>query len=145
MPVLDLQQLNQFLAEHFPQGDQYGLLESVGRGSAVMRLAVSEQHLRPGGSVSGPAMMALADVAVYAALLTRIGPVALAVTSNLNINFLRKPLADADLIADARMLKVGRMLAVGEVYLYSGKAAAAEASDPVAHATLTYAIPQFRG
>lgn len=142
MPVLDLQQLNQFLAEHFPQGDQYGALEAVGRGTAVMRLAVSDQHLRPGGSVSGPAMMALADVAVYAALLTRIGPVPLAVTSNLNISFLRKPLAGADLIAQARMLKVGRMLGVGEVYLYSGEDAAAEGADPVAHATLTYAIPQ---
>ncbi len=137
MPVLDLQQLKQFLVEHFPQGDQYGVLEDVGPGHARMRLSVSDQHLRPGGSVAGPAMMALADVAVYAALLTRIGAVPLAVTSNLNISFLRKPVAGADLIAKARMLKVGRMLGVGEVMLYSGNQ-----TEPVAHATITYAIPQ---
>ncbi|MFC6672258.1 PaaI family thioesterase [Marinobacterium aestuariivivens] len=139
MPVLTLEQLNEFLAEHFPQGDQYGALERVGPGSAVMRLSVSDQHLRPGGTVSGPVMMALADVAVYAALLTKIGPVPLAVTSNLNISFLHKPQAGADLVAEARMLKVGRMLGVGEVYLYSG-----DASEPVAHATITYAIPLER-
>ncbi|NVK44460.1 MAG: PaaI family thioesterase [Oceanospirillaceae bacterium] len=137
MQVLSLEQLSAFLAEHFPQGDQYGALEEVGAGRARMRLSVSEQHLRPGGTVSGPVMMALADVAVYAALLTRIGAVPLAVTSNLNISFLRKPQADADLVAEAQMLKVGRMLGVGEVSLYSGSLA-----EPVAHATITYAIPQ---
>jgi len=137
MPELSLEQLNAFLAEHFPQGDQYGALEQVGPGAATMRLSVSDQHLRPGGTVSGPVMMGLADVAVYAALLTKIGAVPLAVTSNLNISFLRKPQANADLTAEARMLKVGRMLGVGEVYLYSG-----DGREPVAHATITYAIPQ---
>ncbi len=137
MPVLSLEQLNAFLDEHFPQGDQYGLLEEVGPGSARMRLTVSEQHLRPGGTVSGPVMMGLADVAVYAALLTKIGGVPLAVTSNLNISFLRKPEADADLVAEARMLKVGRSLGVGEVFLYSGNG-----TEPVAQATITYAIPR---
>ncbi|GGO81324.1 thioesterase [Marinobacterium nitratireducens] len=137
MPVLSLEQLNSFLSEHFPQGDQYGVLEEVGPGSARMRLSVSDQHLRPGGTVSGPVMMGLADVAVYAALLTRIGAVPLAVTSNLNISFLRKPKACADLVAEARMLKVGRSLGVGEVYVYSG-----DGAEPVAQATITYAIPR---
>ncbi|WP_027856434.1 PaaI family thioesterase [Marinobacterium jannaschii] len=137
---MDLKTLNKFLQEHFPQGDQYGVLESVEDGSAEMRLPVDDQHLRPGGTVSGPAMMGLADVAMYAALLTRIGPVALAVTTSLNINFLRKPSPEADLIATARLLKCGKRLAVGEVYLSS-----AGEEEIVAHATLTYSIPDNRG
>jgi uncharacterized protein (TIGR00369 family) len=79
----------------------------------------------------------LADVALYAALLSRIGPVALAVTINLNINFLRKPKANVDLLARAEMLKVGKRLGVGEVYIRS-----AGEDDPVAHATITYSIPE---
>jgi uncharacterized protein (TIGR00369 family) len=102
-----------------------------------MRLLLGDDHLRPGGTVSGPTMMGLADVAVYAALLSRIGPVALAVTINLNINFLRKPSADADLLARAEMLKVGKRLGVGEVYISS-----AGSTEPVAHATITYSIPE---
>ncbi len=134
--VISLEELQQFLAEHFPQGDQYGVLEGLGDGSAVMRLPVSDQHLRPGGTVSGPAMMALADVAMYAALLSQIGPVPLAVTTNLNINFLRKPASGVDLIAKAEMLKVGKRLGIGEVYIMS------EGSKKyVAHATMTYSIP----
>ncbi|MGB0467015.1 MAG: PaaI family thioesterase [Pontibacterium sp.] len=129
-------ELSQFLTEHFPQGDQYGELVALGEGTAEMRLPVDDQHLRPGGTVSGPAMMGLADVATYAALLSRIGPVPLAVTTNLNINFLRKPRADVAIIARAQMLKVGRRLGVGEVHILS------EGEDePVAHATMTYAIP----
>lgn len=133
---MSFEQMQAFLKEHFPQGEQYGELIELGEGSATMRLPVADQHLRPGGTVSGPAMMALADVAVYAALLSRIGPVSLAVTTNLNINFLRKPAADADLIAEAQMLKVGRRLGVGEVTVRS-----VGDQEPVAHATLTYSIP----
>ncbi len=136
MQVMQFEEMQQFLLDHFPQGDQYGRLESLGDGKAVMRLAVGDDHLRPGGTVSGPTMMGLADVAVYAALLSRIGPVALAVTTNLNINFLRKPRSDADLLAHAEMLKVGKRLGVGEVVVYSEGD-----EDPVAHATMTYAIP----
>ena len=101
-----------------------------------MRQEVDASHLRPGGTVSGPTMMALADVAMYAALLSRIGLVPLAVTTNLNINFLRKPVAHAAIRARAKLLKVGRTMGVGEVFVYSEGM-----EEPVAHATLTYSIP----
>jgi len=133
---LNIEQLQGFLAEHFPQGEQYGELVELGDGTATMRLPVDDQHLRPGGTVSGPAMMGLADVTVYAALLSRIGPVPLAVTTQLNINFLRKPSADRDIFATAQMLKVGKRLAVGEVYILSEGD-----EEPMAHATMTYSIP----
>lgn len=137
MQVMDFAALQVFLQDHFPQGEQYGQLERVGDGWAELRLAVGDDHLRPGGTVSGPTMMGLADVALYAALLSRIGPVALAVTINLNINFLRKPRPDADLLARAEMLKVGKRLGVGEVYVRSDGD-----DEPVAHATITYSIPE---
>jgi uncharacterized protein (TIGR00369 family) len=97
----------------------------------------NEQFLRPGGTVAGPIMMGLADAAVYALVLSRIGPVELAVTTQLSINFLRKP-EPADLFADARMLKLGKRLAVAEVTLFSESSGVDE---PVAHATATYSIP----
>ncbi len=135
--VMSFIEMRDFLAEQFPQGDQYGVLEALGDGWAEMRLPVDDQHLRPGGTVSGPAMMALADVAMYAALLSKIGPVPLAVTINLNINFLRRPKADVDIVARAETLKVGKRLGVGEVYICSRGE-----DDPVAHVTLTYSIPE---
>ncbi len=92
--------------------------------------------LRPGGTVSGPTLMALADYAMYAVLLSAIGPVGLAVTTNLNINFLRKGAPGQDLFAAAKILKLGRRLAVGEVSLTSGTL-----PDPIAHVTATYSIP----
>lgn len=137
--AVSIDQLRGFLAEQFPQGDRYGSLERLGDGWAEMRLSVCDKHLRPGGTVSGPALMALADVAVFAALLGKIGLVPLAVTINLNINFMSKPAADKDVIAMGKMLKIGRRLAVGEVYLRSDGE-----EDPVAHATLTYSIPPDR-
>ncbi|NRP59394.1 PaaI family thioesterase [Marinobacterium sp. xm-d-564] len=133
---MQLDEMRTFLAEQFPQGDRFGELVELEPGKATMVLAVGDDHLRPGGTVSGPTMMALADVAVYAALLSVIGPVSLAVTTNLNINFLRKPKADANIVALAEMLKVGKRLAVGEVTIVSEGE-----TDPVAHATMTYAIP----
>lgn len=136
MSVISVEKLRASLTEHFPQGAQYGELESVGDGEASMRLTVSEQHLRPGGTVSGPVMMGLADVAIFFALQTRTGIEPMAVTSNLNINFLSKPEADSDLLCHARMLKVGKRLAVGEAYL-----SCAEGADPVAHVTATYVRP----
>lgn len=139
MQVMSFDEMRAFLQDHFPQGEQYGQLEQLGDGWAEMRLAVGDDHLRPGGTVSGPTMMGLADVALYAALLSRIGPVALAVTINLNINFLRKPRPDADLLARAQMLKVGKRLGVGEVYVRSEGD-----EEPVAHATITYSIPEAR-
>lgn len=137
---MNFDQMQTFLAEQFPQGGQYGELIDLGKGWALFRLPVDDSHLRPGGTVSGPAMMALADVAVYAAILSEIGPVALAVTTNLNINFLRRPAADAPLLARASLLKLGKRLAVGEVTLYCD----GQQDNPVAHATMTYSIPADR-
>jgi len=127
-------ELDQFFADEFPQANF--VIESVGGRSASLRKCISHAHLRPGGTVSGPVLMALADASLYVAILGEIGLVALAVTTNLNINFLRKPSADADLLADCRLIKVGKRLAIGEVTIYS------EGDDePVAHAVGTYAIP----
>ncbi|SCY80079.1 uncharacterized domain 1-containing protein [Microvirga guangxiensis] len=127
-----------FLDREFPQlhiGGQTYFIEEVGPLSARMRMTYHERHLRPGGTISGPSMMALADVALYAAILAHIGPVALAVTTSLSFNFLRKPEA-RDLIGECRLLKLGKRLAVGEVSIYSeGRA------DVVCHATGTYSIP----
>jgi uncharacterized protein (TIGR00369 family) len=103
-----------------------------------MRMTYHERHLRPGGTISGPSMMGLADLALYAAILAQIGPVALAVTTSLNFNFLRKPEA-RDLIAECRLLKLGKRLAVGEVSIFSEGS-----SDVVCHATGTYSIPDRR-
>lgn len=116
--------------------EQFGFrTEHIGHGEARVRLPFDEAHIRPGGTISGPAMMALADFAMYAAVLGMIGPVELAVTTSLNINFLRKP-GTVDLVAKARILKLGKRLAVGEITLES------DGEDgPVAHATATYSIP----
>jgi uncharacterized protein (TIGR00369 family) len=101
-----------------------------------VRQSVGHEQLRPGGTVSGPVMMAVADSASYAAILSRIGLVPLAVTTSLNINFLRKPSAEAAIVGDASILKLGKRLVVCEVRIYS------EGNpEPVAHATATYAIP----
>jgi uncharacterized protein (TIGR00369 family) len=104
-------------------------------GGCRVRQAFREVSLRPGGTISGPTMMALADVAMYVALLAAIGPVPLAVTINLNINFLRKP-GRCDLTAEARLLKLGKRLATGEVTLRCDGE-----EEPVAHVTSTYSIP----
>jgi uncharacterized protein (TIGR00369 family) len=127
-----------FLDEVFPQihhGGPGARIEAVGPLTATLRLPYHERHLRPGGTISGPAMMALADLALYAAILANIGPVALAVTTNLSFNFMRKP-AQRDLIGEARLMKLGRQLAVGEVSIRSEGE-----TDLVCHATGTYAIP----
>ena len=108
----------------------------VDQAELVLRLKVSDRHLRPGGTVSGPALFGLADVAMYLAILSRIGPVALAVTTNCSIDFMRKPAAGCDVLAEARLLKLGRRLAVGDVLLFSEGT-----TEPVARAGLTYSIP----
>jgi uncharacterized protein (TIGR00369 family) len=123
------------LREYQLDHDGHIEIESVGGRSAHARFKVAKKHLRPGDTVSGPTLMALADVAMYVALLGEIGLVPLAVTTSLNINFLRKP-AQKDVYGDAKLLKIGKRLAVGEVTLYSeGK------TEPVAHVTCTYSIP----
>lgn len=140
-PVMTKEDLIAFLDREFPQihmGGQSYFLDEIGPLSARMRMDYHERHLRPGGTISGPAMMTLADLALYAAILAHIGPVALAVTTSLNFNFLRKPEPRA-LIAECRLLKLGRRLAVGEVSIRS------EGSpDVVCHATGTYSIPERR-
>lgn len=131
-------ELMEFLDREFPQihyGGQTYHVEEVGPGRARLRMDYHERHLRPGGTISGPSMMALADLGLYAVILAHIGPVALAVTTSLNFNFLRKPEQRA-LIAECRLLKLGKRLAVGEVSMHS------EGSDDVVcHATGTYSIP----
>ncbi|WP_424976224.1 PaaI family thioesterase [Dinoroseobacter sp. S124A] len=133
---MDAQALEGFLAEAFPQVAGDFRIEEVEAERLVVRLITQGKHLRPGGTVSGPSMFALADVGIYLAVLARLGPVALAVTTNCSIDFMRKPEAGKDLIAEARLLKLGRVLAVGDVLIRS------EGSDKVvARASLTYSIP----
>ena len=131
-----LRQLTDFLELEFPQMNAIRV-EELAPMSAAVRHTVGNQELRPGNTVAGPVMMAAADAAIYAALLGEIGLVALAVTTGLNINFLRKPAGNRDIIARCRLLKLGRSLAVGEVSVFSDGH-----SDPVAHAVGTYSIPQ---
>ena len=122
------------LAEAFPQ-TRCRVREVVPMGCTVVH-AVGPGELRPGGTVAGPVMMTVADVALYVAILGEIGIVPLTVTTSLNVNFLRKPSAEADIVGVCRLLKLGKRLAVGEVTLYSEGL-----DDPVAHAVGTYAIP----
>ncbi len=136
--VMTLAQVDAFLDREFAglrQTTPTLKVEQVGKGFARLRLGYDPGSLRPGGTISGPAMFTLADVAMYVAVLASIGPVALAVTTNLNINFLRRP-PPGDLIGEACLLKLGKSLAVGEIYLR-----APEASESVAHAVSTYALP----
>jgi len=132
------EELTRFLATDFPQCKCR--IELSGRNGATVRRRIGEPDLRPGGTVSGPVMMEVADTALYVALLAEIGIVPMAVTTSLTINYLRKPSAGRDLIGVCRLLKVGRTLAMGEVTLYSDGDPA-----PVAHATGTYAIPPTAG
>ncbi|CUH40278.1 putative domain 1 [Jannaschia seosinensis] len=136
MLKMDAGALTAFLARDFPQVCDDFLVERADEDGLTIRLRVDERHLRPGGTVSGPSMFGLADVAVYLAILSRIGPVALAVTTNCSIDFMRKPAAATDLICDVRLLKLGRVLAVGDCLIRSDGVEA-----PVARASLTYSIP----
>jgi uncharacterized protein (TIGR00369 family) len=131
-------ELETYLHDVFPQVFRGGdiSIERADGASCLLRQRYSEQMLRPGGTVSGPTLMALADFAMYVVLLSAIGPVGLAVTTNLNINFLRKGAPGQDLLAQARLLKLGKRLAVGEVNLLSGTS-----PEPIAHVTSTYSIP----
>lgn len=135
-PRLTADEVSAFVGQVFPQmADDYRI-ESVGPMTAQVTQAIGDRHLRPGGTVSGPTMFTIADFAFYVVVLAMIGREALTVTTTLTMNFLRKPPA-ADLRAEARILKLGRMLATGDVTVFS------EGVDgPVAHATVTYAIPQ---
>jgi uncharacterized protein (TIGR00369 family) len=132
-------ELAAFLDREFPQMAPLRMRIEDWDGAALrLAMPIGEAQLRPGGTVSGPTMMTLADCAAYLLLLGLIGPVALAVTTNLNINFLRKP-GTGELSAQATMLKLGKTLAIIEIALYS-----AGVDEPVAHSVLTYAIPPAR-
>lgn len=133
---MSLDGLQAFLAQDFPEVAEEFTVEAVAPMQLTLRLNVQDRHLRPGGTVSGPSMFGLADVAVYLAILAMIGPKALTVTTNCSIDFMRKPAAGVDLICEVRLLKLGRALAVGDTLIYSEGVPA-----PVARATLTYSIP----
>ncbi len=137
--VMSREELGAFLEEVFPQIRDEFVIDELVSGAVTMRLRTDERHLRPGGTVSGPTMFALADVAVYAMVLGMIGPQALAVTTNCSIDFMRKPAAGRDLVARASLLKLGKVLAVGDVLIHSDGV-----DKPVARATLTYAIPSAK-
>ena len=137
-PVMTSEEVAHFLDREFPQiheGGRVFHVERVEPGLGVMRFSADERHLRPGGTVSGPALFTLADLAAYVVILAHIGPVALAVTTTATINFLRKP-EQGDLIGEARILKLGKRLVVVEIGIRQDGAA-----DLVAHTTMTYSIP----
>lgn len=134
--VLSVDELSQYLAQVFPQVRDDFVVEDLTDDSITMRLVVQDRHLRPGGTISGPSMFALADVSVYAMVLARKGRQALAVTTSSSMDFLRKPDGSADMIGKCRLLKLGRTLAVGDVLMYSQGSA-----DPVARASMTYSLP----
>ena len=134
-----LDELRAYLLEIFPQvWTRDYVIDEISPMSATLRLVYHPDHLRPGGTISGPSMFALCDLALYVAILAEIGRVTLAVTTNVSINFLRKP-PPADLIGRARLIKLGKRLAVGEVGLYSPGEA-----ELVAHAVGTYSLPARR-
>lgn len=139
MLKMDIPALDAFIDREFPQVAGDFAIETLTEDLLTIRLRTSEKHLRPGGTISGPSMFALADVAVYFAILARLGPVALAVTTNCSIDFMRKPAAGSDLLCEVRLLKLGRVLAVGDCLIYSEGDAR-----PVARASLTYSIPPAR-
>lgn len=133
------EEMIEFLEEVFPQiKGQFGIDALTDEG-VVMRLFASDQHLRPGGTVSGPAMFALADVAAYVATMAHIGKEAMTVTTHCSIDFMRKPESGRDVIARATLLKLGKTLSVTDVLLFSE-----DSPTPVAHASLTYSIPPAR-
>ena len=127
-------EITAFMAEYFPQNRV--TVVDVGERSARVRLAVDESALRPGGTISGPVMMAVADAALYTAILGEVGLVELAVTTHMSINFLLRPAGERDLLGSCRLIKVGKKLVVGEVSIVSEGEA-----EPVAHAVGTYALP----
>lgn len=129
-------QFNALIKSDLALAHEFGMQAvRMGLGSATLRLRFSNSHIRPGGTIAGPVMMALADVTLYAVVLSLLGRVELAVTTSLNVNFLKRP-PPADLLCHGRILKLGKRLAVGECSLYS-----AGEDDLVAHVTGTYSIP----
>lgn len=137
--AMDKSALSTFLQTEFAQVADDFTIEEVREMGILVRLKVDERHLRPGGTVSGPSMFALADVSIYLAVLAMVGPKGLAVTTNISVDFMRKPAAATDLLCDCRLLKLGKTLAVGDCLIRSDGMEA-----PVARASMTYAIPPDR-
>ena len=135
-PLMSKIDLENFLEKEFPQVSNNFKILNTKPNSLSMLMHISDEHLRPGGTVSGPTMFLLADVSFYLATLSMIGPKSLTVTTNCSINFLRKPNV-SDLISESRVLKIGKTLSVGDVLIYSEGI-----KEPVAHASLTYSIPR---
>ena len=129
------QSLTDFLDQEFPQVSKNFEILDVSEDNFSMLMKISNEHLRPGGTVSGPTMFLLADVSFYLATLNIIGLKSLTVTTNCSINFLRKP-NEKNLISKTRILKLGKTLSVGDVLIYSEGI-----DEAVAHASLTYSIP----
>lgn len=136
---MDAAELMGFLDEVFPQVSEDFAIDDLSEREISMRLCVQEKHLRPGGTVSGPSMFALADCAAYAMVLARIGREALAVTTNCSMDFMRKPVGGMDLVGTCKLLKLGRSLAVCDILIYS-----IGLPSPVARASMTYSIPPAR-
>ena len=136
MAEITVARFNQIIRDELPLADEMGMLaDSISHGKAILRLPFRNNMIRPGGTIAGPFMMALADVAMYAVALSVIGEVQLAVTTSFNVNFLHRPLP-ADLIAQGKVLKAGKRLVVSEVEVHSEGN-----KEVVAHATGTYSIP----
>lgn len=136
MPVMSVEEIEAFLDEHFPQSRSFGArLEAVSDGAASVRMVAEDRHLRPGGTVSGPTLFTLCDHAFYCLVLSAVGPVALAVTTHIDIDFLRRPHPGV-LIANAELLKLGKRLAVARVIVTHD-----ESTAPLCHATGTYSLP----
>ena len=139
--VMSTAEVRELLEREFSQVMSRGsaiVIEDVWHGGCRVRRAFSEKSLRPGGTISGPTLMAMVDCGFYLLLMARLGPVAMAVTTSLTINFMRKP-EPGDLLGEGRLLKLGKALAVGDFTIWS-----AAVKDPVAHATVTYSIPPQR-
>ena len=134
--IMDRNALNAFLDSDFAEVAQMFRVDAAQDNALTLRLLPSPAHLRPGGTVSGPTLFALADVAVYLTILSMIGPKALTVTTNAGMDFMRKPPAGVDLLCETRLLKLGRVLAVGDALIY-----AEGDTRPVARASMTYSIP----
>jgi uncharacterized protein (TIGR00369 family) len=138
MPGMTREELRRFLETEFPQAPAGITVDSVDDTTIRIRQKTLDQHLRPGGTVSGPTLMAMVDFGFYLLLLSRLGPVAMAVTTNLNINFMRKP-DPGHLVGEGRLMKLGKALAVGDFTIWNEGE-----KDPVAHAMVTYSIPPKR-
>ncbi|MCV2881018.1 PaaI family thioesterase [Actibacterium sp. XHP0104] len=136
---MDIAALEKFLEAEFPQVTGQFTIEDLAPMRVRVRMNVQDQHLRPGGTVSGPSMFSLADCAIYLATLAMIGPKGLAVTTNASIDFMRKPASGADMVCEAKLLKLGRVLAVGDALIWS-----VGQDQPVARASMTYSIPPER-